>query len=147
MSQVSEQFKSSQFKRMVSIAYFRLIKDKDTTGMQNLVDYMRSVGFDHDASNNQLTFWLRTSRSPTRERIVTDISGPQNMMISRNFKSVANGPYFFAYHIDEAGAAAIQREMDNAPDKMEDARALLKDRANDQDPALRGRPLSTSIAS
>jgi len=146
MSQLLQVYRDGQFHRMATTAYARLIKGHSTIEMQNLVDYMSSIGMDHDASNNQLTFWSRTSRSPTRERIVVDMQGPQDPMLERNATSTMKSTHYVAYLIDHDGAAAIQREMDNAPDKLADARQILKDRADDQDPALRGRPLSIGIS-
>jgi hypothetical protein len=128
------------------MAYVGLIKHHDKFHMQHLVDYMTSIGLDHDASNNQLTFWSRSSRSPVRERIILDIPGPQDQMLTRHYTVAKHATHYIGYYLDESDVAALQREMDNAPDAVEDARALLKDRASDQDPALRGRPISTSIA-
>jgi len=145
MGFVSEVFKGEQLHRMASMAYRSLIKFQNIEGMQNLVNYMESIGFQHDASNNQLTFWARASRSPTRERIVVDMQGPQDPMLERNATSTMKATHYVVYFIDHDGAAAIQRELDNAPDKVADAREILKDRANDQDPALRGRPISIDI--
>jgi len=146
MSQLFHTYRHDQFHRMATVAYARLIKGHSTVEMQNLVDYMASIGLDHDASNNQLTFWSRTSRSPTRERIVVDMQGPQDPMLERNATSTMKATHYVAYFIDHDGAAAIQREMDNAPDKLADARQALKDRADGQDPALRNGPLSIDIS-
>jgi hypothetical protein len=146
MSYVSEVFKTAQFHRMATIAYVKLIKEHSVEGKTDLCDYMQSIGMSFEASNNQLTFWARASRSPFRDRIVLEMAGPQDQLLARNYSSVRRTVYYVGYYLSEGNVAAIQREMENEPDKMEDARALLKDRANDQDPALRHRSLSTSIA-
>jgi hypothetical protein len=145
MSHVAETFISEQFERMAIKAYASLIKYQELSSMQNLVDYMTSVGFDHDSRNNQLTFWSRLHRSPRRARIIIDVATPQDAMISRHYKAVLHTPYFIAWYLDEDAVDGLNREMENAPDKVADARALLTDRANDQDPALRDGPLSISI--
>jgi predicted glutamine amidotransferase len=145
MNLVKAMFHNSQVRYLAHAAYLRLQKHHDSNGMQVLCDYLDSVGLGYDASNNQLTFWSKSSRSPFKDRIVFEMQGPQDPMLARNHTSVHRTVYYVSYYLAEDDVAAIQREMDNEPDKLEDARALLKDRASDQDPALRGRPISTSI--
>lgn len=145
MTFILDMFQSEQFRRMATQAYVGLIKFHDRGLMQDFVDYMKSVGLEHDASNNQLTFWSMSSRSPRRERIVVDMAGPQDQRLSRHAKITNYASHYISYYFTEVDVEALMREMDNEPDKLADARSLLKDRANAQDPALRSRPISTSI--
>jgi len=146
MSFVSDTFNGEQLHRMATMAYGHLIKYHETKGMQNLVDYMESIGFQHDASNNQLTFWARASRSPHRDRIILDMPSPLDFLLEFHHSSIRRTIYYVGYYLNEQDVARLQREIDNAPDKVADAREILTDRANDQDPALRGRPLSIDIS-
>jgi len=127
------------------MAYFKLIKFGQRAGMQEFVDYMRHLGYEHDASNNQLTFWLRALRSPHRERMIFDLPGVQDPMIERNNTAGMRSQFYNSFYLSPDNVDALAREMANAPDPVADAREELTDRANAKDPALRDGPISIDI--
>jgi hypothetical protein len=128
-------------------AYYKLVQWHSDAGLEEFLGYMGQLGYEHDASNNQLTFWQRGARSPLRARIIFELAGPQDPMIVKTATAVTKTAYYVCYYFAPEAVLELQKELEDAPDVMAQARKDLTDRANDQNPALRQRPISTRIAS
>ncbi len=127
-------------------AYYKLVQWQSTAGLDEFTGYMGQLGFDFDASNNQLTFWRRGARSPLRARIIFELAGPQDPIVVKTAGAVHKTAYYVCYLFAPENVLELQKELEDAPDAMAIAREELTDRANAQGPSLRQRPISTRIA-
>ncbi len=127
-------------------AYYKLVQWHSDAGLEEFTGYMAQLGYEFDASNNQLTFWQKGARSPLRARIIFEMAGPQDPMIMKTATATTKTAYYVCYFFEPEAVLELNRELNNAPDAMAIARQELTDRANAQDPTLRQRPISTRIA-
>jgi len=131
MSEVRSLFENHSFQSKCHEAYSRMVLAHDTTGMQNLQDWLDSNGWNVHVVVNQLTIWNKSTRSPLAPRIVVDTHGAVWGGLAATAKAVHSAAYHKAYFFDELAVHMLKEAMKNDPDCVDQSSQATADRSVD----------------